>query len=188
MSPYRINFSILCTIQYSCHCPCSLFLPRNENRFKRLLVPILPNTGSTTLIRWLYICLPSSLSTRSRIQACAPVVGGTVFEAYRPWPLRELAESGLRIHSYFNSQARQSFIPPSKNNLRLPCLSTVSSGSHISLPAGQTQVLLSVSILNSLAGMTPRWRLPAGFRCRLPYCSFCSANLGSRVLNWLSGI
>ncbi len=81
---------------------------------------MLANTGSTTDILWLYICLPLALSTRCFIQSVelgARVLFSNIKETCLPWPLRVFAESGFLMHRFLIVQARHFVSRPSKNNL-----------------------------------------------------------------------
>ena len=53
---------MLCTIQYSFHCPSTLVFPRSVKRFRPLLARRLPNTGSTVAKRRVIIYRPMSPS------------------------------------------------------------------------------------------------------------------------------
>jgi len=54
---------MLCTRQYSFHCPSTLVLPHSVKRFSPLLDLRLPNTGSTVAKRRAIISRPWSVST-----------------------------------------------------------------------------------------------------------------------------
>ncbi len=60
---------MLCTRQYSFHCPSTLLRPRSVKRVSRLLWRRLPNTGSTVAKRAAIIRLPSIESMRRFIRS-----------------------------------------------------------------------------------------------------------------------
>ena len=61
------HFSMLWTSANSFHCPSTLCRPRSVKRLSRLLLRMLPNTGSTVAKRLPYSSRPSALSMRARM-------------------------------------------------------------------------------------------------------------------------
>src|SRR5262249_14333 len=67
--PKSPNSSLLCTRQYSFHCPSAFVRPRRVKRDNRLLWRRLPKTGSTVAKRRVIISLPMGLSILHFIRA-----------------------------------------------------------------------------------------------------------------------